>query len=161
MVELDGYRSRVEAAREAWASMPRLGPGRLGPPDPDTGERWDRGHVMAHVAEMLPFWTEQIRAVVAGAPAIGRGDEGNARRREGIDGGHDQGEDELLRRIDGGLTGLSTFLGQLNETDLDRRARFLSEDGDREVEVRYALDRVLIGHVEGHLRQLQDLQALA
>lgn len=159
MSDLDDYKRRVTAAQQAWASVPLLGLGVLGPPDPETGERWDRGHVMAHVAEMIPFWTGQIRAVVAGAPTIGRGEEGSARREQGIQAGHDEPEAELHRRIDDGLSGLSSLLGELDEPDLDRRASFMTGEGDREVDVRFALNRVLIGHLEGHLQQLREIEA--
>jgi hypothetical protein len=27
--------------------------------DPPTGERWDRGQVLSHIAEFLPYWIEE------------------------------------------------------------------------------------------------------
>lgn len=35
--------------------------------DPSTGERWEAGQVWAHLAEILPYWAEQVRIVVAAA----------------------------------------------------------------------------------------------
>ena len=33
--------------------------------DPGTGERWDAGQVWAHLAEFVPYWVDQSRAVIA------------------------------------------------------------------------------------------------
>ena len=47
MGEIERYRERVEAAWREVAALPRLGWGQPGPPDPKTGERWDRANVHA------------------------------------------------------------------------------------------------------------------
>ncbi len=36
-------------------------------PDPGASERWEAGQVWAHLAEILPYWAEQVRIVVAAA----------------------------------------------------------------------------------------------
>jgi hypothetical protein len=114
--------------------------------------------VLGHLAEMLPFWTAQVRAVLAGATALGRDDEGWARRRQGIDGGRDAGVEELLRRVDEGLSGLLGLLADLRDEDLGRAVVIRDAGGrPREVTLRTALDERLVGHVEAHLRQLGQL----
>ena len=113
MSEVDSYRERVSVAREALEAVPVLGPGVPGPPDESTGERWDRTHVLGHLAEMLPFWTGQVREVLAGGDELGRGEPGYARRREGIDAGPQLGEEELRRRIGAGVQGLMALLDDL------------------------------------------------
>ncbi len=156
--EIESYRRRVEAARRDVAALPRVGWGEPGPPDEQTGERWDRGNVLGHTAEMLPLWTAQVRAVVVeGRTVIGRDEEGYARRRRGIDEGRGEGEEELLRQIDAGLEDLLALLASLRSDDLDRVVTYGRPDGEREVDLRYALEELLIGHVEGHLRQLREL----
>jgi len=156
--EIESYRRRVEAARRDVAALPRVGWGEPGPPDEQTGERWDRGNVLGHTAEMLPLWTAQVRAVmVEGRTVIGRDEEGYARRRRGIDEGRGEGEEELLRQIDAGLEDLLALLASLRSDDLDRVVTYGRPDGEREVDLRYALEELLIGHVEGHLRQLREL----
>ena len=157
MSEIDSYRERVALAREALEAVPELGPGVLGPPDESTGERWDRTHVLGHLAEMLPFWTGQVRYVLAGADELGRGEPGYARRREGIDAGPQLGEEELRRRIRAGVQGLMALLDDLRDEDLDRRVRYRAQSGDREVELRFPVEELLVGHLEAHLRQLQEL----
>lgn len=155
--ELAGYRQRVEAARLEVAEQPRLGWGEPGPPDEETGERWDRANVLGHMGEMLPFWTDHVRAALGGATAIGRGEDGLVRRRQGIDGGHNQDEEELLAQVDAGLAGLLALLDEMREEDLDRRLLYRSAAGDREVDLRFPIEELLITHVEEHFRQLKEL----
>jgi hypothetical protein len=161
MGEIEGLRERLEAARRAYAALPRDGWGQPGAVDEATGERWDRGNVLGHVAEMLPYWTGQVRDVLSGqAGAVGRDAVGSARRRMGIDSGREAGEDGLLDRIDGGMGDLLDLLGGLQEADLDRPLRYRPVGADdREVDVRYALGYLLVGHVEDHLEQLNRLPA--
>jgi DinB superfamily len=157
MSEIEDYRERVAAARREVASLPRAGTGRQGPPDERTGERWDRGNVLGHVAEMLPFWTGQVRAVLDGGTAMGRDELGFVQRRQGIDSGHDVDEGELLRRIDEGLDGLLALLSELGDQDLDRTLTYRGHEGARDVDLRYPIEELLVGHVEAHLHQLRQL----
>jgi hypothetical protein len=157
MEGVEAFRRRVESSRRELAGLPRSGWGDLGPPDPETGERWDRGHVLGHLAEMLPFWTGQVRAVLTGATALGRGDEGWARRREGIDGGRDAGVEELVQRVDQGLSGLLGLLAELRDEDLGRAVVYRDGGRSREVTLRTAIEERLVGHVEAHLRQIARL----
>jgi len=157
MGEIERYRERTEAALRHLGTLPRVGWGEPGPADEKTGERWDRGNVLGHMAEMLPFWTRQVRAVVSGATSLGRDDAGYAQRRQAIDTGRDLGEDELLARIGAGLTGVLTLLAEIREEDLDRKLTYHSPGGERHVDLRYPLEELLVGHVEAHLRQLGEL----
>jgi hypothetical protein len=159
MSEIEGYRRRVAALRQQVAALPRLGWGEPGPADEQTGERWDRGNVQGHVAEMLPFWTAQVRAVLDGATDMGRGEQGSVQRRQGIDGGRQAGEEELLRRIDGGLEGLQAVLARMTDADLERRFTYRTHPLPREVDLRYSLDQLLVGHCEAHLVQLAELSS--
>ncbi len=58
--------------------------------DPHTGEAWERGQVWGHIAEFVPFWTEQVGDVIdeyQGEPIViwadprGRRAKGGDRRR--------------------------------------------------------------------------------
>jgi hypothetical protein len=154
MSEIDGLRERVEAARRQFAVLSRRGWGEPGPADEQTGERWDRGHVLGHVAEMVPYWTGQVRDVLGGAEAMGRDDAGNARRRAGIDTGRDAGEEGLLGRVDAGMAGLLALLGDMHDADLDRRVVLRSHSGDHPSDLRAAIQMLLVGHLEEHVGQL-------
>jgi hypothetical protein len=157
MGEIERYRERAEAALRHFGTLPRTGWGEPGPPDETTGERWDRGNVLGHLAEMLPFWTGQVRAAMNGATSLARGDAGYAQRRQAVVTGRDLGEEELLARIEAGLIGLLGLLAEMKEEDLDRKLTYQSPGGEREVDLRYPLEELLVGHVEAHLRQLAEL----
>lgn len=153
MGELDRLRERVDSARRGYAALPREGWGEAGPLDESTGERWDRGHVLGHVAEMLPYWTAQARAVLAGADAMGRDEVGAAQRRMGIDAGREAGEQGLLDRIDAGIVDVDRLLAEMTEADLDRPVRFRAAGADREATLGQEVEQVLVDHLEEHLRQ--------
>src|SRR4029453_7400543 len=59
----------LAAAGRIRASAVVLPDDALTDPDPDSGERWDRGQVLAHVAEMLPYWAQQAELIAAGGQA--------------------------------------------------------------------------------------------
>src|SRR5579884_4277705 len=63
----------LTAARRIRTAAPGFA-GHTGP-DPATGETWERGQVLSHVAEMLPYWSGEVQRVVAaggGGTAFGR-----------------------------------------------------------------------------------------
>ena len=157
MGEIERLQRRVEAARREYAALPREGWGEPGPADDQTGERWDRGNVLGHVAEMLPFWTAQVGQVLGGGAKMGRDEVGMARRRMGIDSGREAGEDGLLTRVDEGMAGLLSVLAGMRDSDLERPLRFRSTGGERQENLRYAVEHMLVGHLEEHLAQLRDL----
>jgi hypothetical protein len=157
MSELDGFRERLVAARDVLAATPLLGPGEFGPPDEKTGERWDRTNVLGHVAEMLPYWTSQTRAVIGGAGEMGRGEAGYARRREGIDSGKVLSEADLRAQINDGIEGLLLLLQEMRDEDLERPLVYRPKDGDRQETVRSILEDLMVGHLEAHIRQLREL----
>src|SRR5438093_13581707 len=104
--ELRELRERVVQARTRFDAIPEVGPGELGRPDPETGERWNRLHVMGHVAEMLPFWTVQIRRALGGAAGIGRGEDGHEERAAAIAPEPGSPEADLPARAGSGIDGL-------------------------------------------------------
>jgi len=157
MGEIEGLRKREEAVRREYAALPRDGWGEPGPLDESTGERWDRGNVLGHVAEMLPFWTGQARAVLAGAEAMGRDEIGAAQRRMGIDAGREAGEDGLLDRVDAGMAGLLALLDEMSDADLDRELVHRAGDSERRTRLGDEIQGVLVAHLEDHLGQLREL----
>src|SRR5690348_16162289 len=67
MSRCDEFLQRADAveARLAGLAASPLRPGAQTDADPGTGERWDAGHVWAHMAEFVAYWTDQIRAISA------------------------------------------------------------------------------------------------
>jgi len=53
VISAQGLRQRASAARERLRAIPATGRGEYGAPDPETGERWNRGNVLGHLAEMV------------------------------------------------------------------------------------------------------------
>jgi Mycothiol maleylpyruvate isomerase N-terminal domain len=157
MSEVQSYTQRTLAAREALDRLPMLGPGEPGPPDQETGERWDRSNVLGHLAEMLQFWTAQASGLLGGAAEFGRGDAGYASRRQAIDSAAAAGEEELRRRVDAGIEALLQLLGEVHDRDLGREALFRGRSGEERVDLRYLLDELLVGHLEAHVAQLEQL----
>ena len=72
MSDLPDLKRRLRAAHDQIQSAPETGPGVYGAPDPKTGERWNAGNVLGHAAEMMPFWVDQVRGVLAGRKELGR-----------------------------------------------------------------------------------------
>jgi hypothetical protein len=161
MSEIEALRQRVLAARRDLHELPLVGRGSLGPPDEKTGERWDRGNVLGHTAEMLPFWCGQVRAICAGGAELSRGEEGYALRRLGIEGWAERDEGALRMEIDRGIEDLLRLLEELTPADLERQALYRSATGEREIDVRYPLEQLLVGHLEAHVRQLAELSGPA
>jgi hypothetical protein len=158
MSELETYRRRTRDAAKSLNALPLLGPGQPGPPDEKTGERWDRANALGHVAEMLPFWTSQMRGIIGGGTEVGRGEAGQLRRRAGIDSGRVASEEDLRGSVAAGVEGLLLLLDEMREEDLDRHAHYRSQSGESDVELRQLLDTLLVGHLEEHVQQLESLR---
>jgi DinB superfamily len=120
-------------------------------PDPDSGERWDRGQVLAHVAEMLPYWAQQAELIAAGRQdRFGRvrSDPGRVGAIE-----RDRREDPqwLLGRID---EGVAVVLALLERLDAQAMARIGHHQTLGEMTVAEIIDRFAVAHLEEHADQL-------
>jgi DinB superfamily len=148
-----GRRERLlAAAGRVRAAAPLLPDEVLTDPDPDTGERWDRRQVLAHVAEMLPYWVEQVELVVAGDRVpFGRlkSDPGRVAAIE-----RDRREDpaRLLDRVDDGVGGVLALLERLDDDALARSGRHQVLG---EMTAAAIVDRFLVDHLEEHADQLE------
>jgi hypothetical protein len=153
----DRLRQRAGAARDRLHGIPATGRGEYGAPDPETGERWNRGNVLGHVAEMLEFWTDQSRAAVGGQTVVGRGEPGYAKRKAGIERGDMVDEVELRAAIDRSLADLDRLLTEMPAGALEARLVYRRKDGDRNLTLAEFIDQFLVGHFEEHLTQLEEL----
>lgn len=155
--DLSRLRARVERAQAQLRAVPATGPGVYGSPDPETGERWNAGNVLGHLAEMIPFWTAQARSVMEGAGEVGRGTAGYESRRGGIDSGQTLTEPDLRARIDSGLEALLALIDGLQPSDLQRQIVHRSKAAERSLTLRELIDELLVGHLEAHAKQLAEL----
>jgi DinB superfamily len=146
--------SRLRSAAERIrATVPRVPDDARTSADPETGERWDRGQVLAHVAEILPYWSEQVELVVerGGGVPFGRV-KSNPERIAAIE--RDRGVDpaELLRRMDQGLERVLALLDRLDDRALERTG---THERLGEMTAATIVDRFLVEHLEEHAEQLE------
>ena len=155
--EIEDLKKRLQDARERFERLPLDGPGRLGPPDPATGEQWSRANVLGHMGEILPFWTGQIREVISGATRLGRDSADTQARRRAIDEAQKAGEDRLRRQVEDGLDGVFRLLSEVTLAQLDLEADHVRATETRTKRVGELLDQLLVHHFDVHVRQLQEL----
>jgi DinB superfamily len=120
-------------------------------PDPDSGERWDRGQVLAHVAEMLPYWARQAELIAAGRQAEFGRVKSDPDRIAAIE--RDRREDprRLLGRVD---EGVATVLALLDRLDAQALARTGHHQTLGDMTVAEIVDRFAVAHLEEHADQL-------
>lgn len=134
----------------------RAGARGLTSPDARTGERWDRGQVWAHVAELVPYWIGQSHAVLAaaadGAP-FGR-TVADAGRVGAIERDRAREVAELRAELARNVLALRAFVGGLSDTDWERSGTHPTLG---RMSVEEIVERFLVGHLEEHASQLEEL----
>jgi DinB family protein len=142
------------AAERIRATVPKVPDDARTSADPETGEQWDRGQVLAHVAEILPYWSEQIELVVerGGGVPFGRV-KSDPERNAAIERDRLVDTAELLRRMDQGLLGVLALLDRLDERALERTG---THERIGEMTAAAIADRFLVEHLEEHAEQLEE-----
>jgi hypothetical protein len=146
--------SRLRSAAERIrATVPEMPDDAKTSADAETGERWDRGQVLAHVAEILPYWSEQVELVVerGGGVPFGRV-KSDPERIAVIERDRRLDTAELLGRMDKGLERVLALLDRLDEEAL---ARTGTHERIGEMTAAAIIDRFLVEHLEEHAEQLQ------
>jgi hypothetical protein len=119
---------------------------------------WGPKEVLAHVAEMLPFWLGQIEGILATpaadvAPPFGRvSTDPNRIARIGAD--RTLAAGVLFDRAAQGAAAVQRRVGELGPADLARtgvHARL------GEMTVSAIAERFIVGHLEEHVRQLDEV----
>ncbi|HYA00859.1 MAG TPA: hypothetical protein VEK76_10980 [Candidatus Binatia bacterium] len=127
-------------------------------PDPGTGERWDAGQVWAHLGEFIPYWIAQAERVLAAASAspvpFGR-TKANPERIEAIERDRNRGTTALWHDVREDLNDLRAFLASVS--DRAWRVRGLHPTLGV-MPISQIVDRFLIGHLEEHATQLENLR---
>lgn len=150
--EVDRMRKRVVVARARLRALLPASADHEAPPDPQTGERWDRLNILGHMAEFPSFWSGQLTEALHGSE-FGRVP-GSTSRMEAVRGGSAVGEAALKRQTARGIEEVLKLLQRLEGEDLDRT---LVMRGRGEVTLRWALENLLVGHLEEHCDQLYAL----
>ena len=151
MDRADRARRLQAAAGRIRASAVLLPDEALTDPDPASGERWDRGQVLAHVAEMLPYWAGQAELIAAG-----RQDEfgrvaSDPDRIAAIERDRREDPQRLLGRVDEGVAAVLALLDRLDDQALARTGHHQTLG---EMTVAQILDRFAVAHLEEHADQL-------
>lgn len=125
--------------------------------DPGTGEAWERGQVWGHIAEFVPFWTEQAGDVIdeyKGEPiAYGRTREDTG-RLAGINAGLDVAIATLWQEVKSDLSDLRSFLSALPE---GWELAVGNHHSRGEMSASAIIDDHLVAHLEEHAAQLETI----
>ena len=141
----------LAAAGRIRASAVVLPDNALTDPDPDSGERWDRGQVLAHVAEMLPYWATQAELIAGGRQVEFGRVKGDPDRIEAIERDRREDPQRLLGRVDEGVAVVLALLDRLDDQALARTGRHQTLG---EMTVGQIIDRFAVAHLEEHADQL-------
>jgi len=118
---------------------------------------WGPPEVLAHVAEMLPYWLGEVERILAGPPgaAVPFGRIGtDPERIASIARDRSLPTGELFDRIDAGLGRWTQRVGALTA---DEWARLGSHPTRGEMTVAAIADRQIAEHTEEHVEQLVEL----
>lgn len=140
------------AAGEPWIMAEQVGPG------PESS--WGPREVLAHVAEMLPYWLGEIELIL---DAAGRREPHGFGRLEDdpirvaiITRDRAFPARELLGRVEGEAKRVAHRLRALGEDDAAAIGQHVTR-GD--LSVRDIAERLIVGHIEGHVTQLRETVA--
>ena len=124
---------------------------------PEPEAHWGPREVLAHCAEMLPYWVGEIERIIDGPEPARYGRLQTDQIRIGlIERDRTLPIRELLARIDDGSARFGRRLAELGSADLARRGLHPVR-GEQTIE--QVLEVVVVGHMEGHLDQLRETLA--
>jgi hypothetical protein len=153
LARLDAVEARLAAAA---ASEPP--PGALTGADPDSGERWDRGQIWAHLSEFIPYWIAQAGPVLRGqfsrAPVPFGRTKGDSERIGAIERDRRAPVSVLWADTRADIAGLRAFLGSMQPDQWEIRGLHPTLGA---ITVDELIERFLVGHLEQHADQLEGL----
>jgi len=115
---------------------------------------WNPPELLAHLAEMLPYWLEQVERILAGYP-------------EPVPFGRVQSDDERIAAIgrdralapaelfDRIAIGVEALVGRFATLGPDDAARRATHPTRGEMTLEAVVERMLVGHLEEHATQLE------
>jgi DinB family protein len=128
-------------------------------PDPKTGERWDWGQVWAHLAEFISYWVRQVRLVLAtqGPEPVPFGRiKSDPERVAAIEKDRHRSPSELMKRLNGQLADLRQLLDDVPREHWGKQGIHQTLGV---MDVEHIVDEFLVGHLEEHEAQLNQLSA--
>jgi hypothetical protein len=154
LARLDSAQGRLAAHS---AAPPAPG---LTEPDPPSGERWEWGQVWAHLGEFVPYWADQVRAIVRNRPEddpilFGR-TKADPGRIAAIEEDRHRPASELMGRLVRQLDDLRSLIGGLRPEDWSRRGAHSTLGV---MDLAAIVEEFLVRHLEAHTDQLDGLAA--
>jgi hypothetical protein len=157
LARLDAVERRL--ARAAAAEPP---PESLTGADADTGERWERGQVWAHLSEFIPYWIAQTGPVLrdhhSDTPVPFGRTKRDPERIGAIERNRHQPTSVLWDETRADIAILREFLGTIGA---DQWATTGMHPTLGPMTVDKLVDRFLVGHLEEHADQLEGMTSAA
>ena len=156
--ELLGRIDAVEERLKELAVTDPVPPG-LTRADLPSGERWDWGQAWAHLAEFVPYWIGEVRTILArtgeggGPVAFGR-TKADPDRIRAIERDRHADPRELMARVAGHVAELRQLTRALGDDDWAVVARHPTLG---EMSISEIFEEFLVGHLEQHADQLEEL----
>jgi hypothetical protein len=154
-----GFVERLDAVEARLRALaPREVPeGALTAPDPPTGERWEAGQVWAHLAEFIPYWLGEAALVIEHAgtePAAFGRTKSDSGRLSAIERDRRSDRTALWNRVSRDISGLRAWLAGLDAGAWEARGQHPTLG---EMSLARIVDEFLVGHLEQHALQLEEL----
>jgi hypothetical protein len=154
----DAYLARLDAVEGRLAAAAASEPprGALTGADPDSGDRWDRGQVWAHLSEFIPYWIVQAGPVLRGQPS-----------GEPVPFGRTKADPERIGAIERDRREPVSLLWDDTSSDIAALRAFLVGVSPEQWETRglhptlgamtvdELVEMFLVGHLEEHAHQLE------
>jgi hypothetical protein len=126
-------------------------------PDPDTGERWDRGQVWAHLVELVPYWMDQLRTVIdseSEEPVPFGRVKTDPGRIAAIEAERHDDVGAQWERLSSEIGDLKAFLTSMVDEQWDRAGVHPTLGTMTAPQI---VERFLVGHLDDHAMQLESL----
>jgi hypothetical protein len=160
MSTTDSYLARLDAveSRLTAAAAMEPPPGALTGADPDSGERWDRGQVWAHLSEFIPYWIAQagpvLRGQASGAPVPFGRTKGDPERIGAIERDRREPVSALWADTRADIASLRAFLSSMQPDQWEIRGLHPTLGA---ITVDELVEMFLVGHLEQHADQLEGM----
>jgi hypothetical protein len=160
----DAYLARLDSVevRLSSAALRESAPGEITSADPESGERWDRGQVWAHLAEFIPYWIQQagpvLRGQSSGEPVPFGRTKKDPERIGAIERSRRESVNLLWADTFGDIAQLRGFLGRMEPDQWGVRGLHPTRGA---MTVDELVEEFLVGHLEEHADQLEGMTRTA
>lgn len=117
-------------------------------------DEWSAIQVLGHLAEMIPYWLDHCRRLIAATsepPAFGRGLDA-VERLDGVRRVDSARLEELLSMVENEIQSAAQAIRQMSPADRASKGIHLR---DGEMTVAEVIERIIVEHAEEHLAQIQ------